>query len=68
MNTDTLMSSLREMIKADIRTELAGFDPEDNWSSEYYNKLYSYHETVVRKGLQELADLASSYIPPTKLR
>lgn len=68
MNTDALMSSLKEMIKADIRAELSRLDQKYNEDYKYYNILYSEHETIVRKELQQLADIAAFYKEPVKLK
>lgn len=65
MDTDTLMSSLREMITADIKLQMA-FDRADKDEADLLGEQYSRHETVVREQLQKLGDEASSFKPDTR--
>jgi hypothetical protein len=63
MNTDILMSSLREMVRAEcdmLRGELIGSQLGANMKDAAQEQ-YSRHETVVREQLQKLADEASYF-------
>lgn len=60
MKTDTLMSSLREMVKAEVMVTLldSGAVVANNETKDRWRTQYSRHETVVREGLQMLANEA----------
>jgi hypothetical protein len=69
MNTDNLMSSIREMVRAEVHVQMiaTGVLHVDAASQAQVNEQYSRHETAVREGLAELGRLAGSYKPPVKL-
>lgn len=73
MNTDNLMSSLREMVRAEVHVQMlsagaihVSAELEAAMKAQWQEQ-YSRHETAVREGLAELGRLAGSYKPPVKL-
>jgi hypothetical protein len=63
MNTDTLMSSLREMVKAEAQLQVMelGVGPWHHTQVEEVRLQYSRHETVVREQLEMLGKEAGAH-------
>jgi hypothetical protein len=56
MNTDTLMSSLREMVKAEAQLQAMEMVPWHESQKEAVRLQYSRHETIVREQLAALGE------------
>lgn len=70
MDTNLLMSSLREMVTADIHVQMiaAGAEKADAESLATWQEQYSRHETVVREQLLMLGQEASRYKETVRYR
>lgn len=68
MNTDNLISSIREMVRAEVYVQMiaAGVIYASAESKRLAQGHYSRHETAAREGLAELGRLAGSYKAPAK--
>lgn len=70
MDTGNLMSSLREMVTADVHVQMiaAGVLHADADTLAMWQAQYSRHEAVVREHLLLLGVAASSYKAPVRLK
>lgn len=69
MDTDNLMSSLREMVQAEVHVQMiaAGVLHANAETLAAWSAQYSRHETVVREQLQLLGKEASRWKPEPRL-
>lgn len=69
MDTNTLMSSLREMVRAEVHIQMiaAGATQADAETLAEWNAQYSRHETVLREQFQLLGEEASRWKPEPRL-
>lgn len=68
MDTSALMSSLREMVTADVHVQMinSGVLTASEEVANGWREQYTLHETVVRTHLDELGRVAAAYKEPLR--